>query len=96
MSAEDHSVSCISYARDILPLFKLRDFGCMSDLGVHLDSYAYISAADGDAVFPDHANVRHILSRLQAIGGRRMPPGNPWTIEQIDLLRNWLETGCKA
>src|SRR5271154_3359495 len=49
-----------SFATDVLPLFSASNINCMSGQGVQLGDYDYMSDPDGDAVYGDHANARHV------------------------------------
>lgn len=80
-----------SFANDILPLFTDRDAHCMGGMGVHLREYDYMADPAGDAVYPDHANARHVLARLNGTETPRMPPGGPdWSDAQIALFETWM------
>jgi hypothetical protein len=85
----------VSFATDIRPLFTDRDVGCMSDNGVQLTDYGYMSDPAAGPAYPDHANARAVLDRLLPDAGRRrMPKGGPyWSDAQIDLYRRWLTDG---
>ena len=78
----------LSFAHDILPLFRPVDIEHMKVHGVLLDSYAYMSDPQGD-----HAHARGVYDSL---GGPApsMPPGGPhWSKAQLDLLENWMKEG---
>ncbi|AHX13384.1 hypothetical protein CH75_09315 [Dyella jiangningensis] len=81
----------ISFAKDISLLFTDRDAHCMGGMGVHLREYDYMANPTGDAIFPDYANARHVLARLNGTETPRMPPGGtPWTDDQIALFESWM------
>lgn len=85
----------VSFAADVVPLFGKKDVSCMKGYNVNLDSYAYMSSADGDDVYKDYANARHVLGHLSGNEAPRMPFGGPyWTASNIDLLRQWIDGGC--
>jgi hypothetical protein len=88
----------VTFAADIRLLFTDRDVTCMSDNGVQLRDYGYMSDPAPDASNPDHANARAVLERLlPAAGRRRMPKGGPyWSDAQIDLYRRWMADGFQA
>jgi hypothetical protein len=87
-------MACITFATDIVPLFRSGDVQCMNARGVGLDNYGYMSDAAGDTDFADHANARHVLARVSSQELPRMPIGAPaWTTEKIDKLRKWIEDG---
>ena len=88
---------CRSFANDVLPLFRLKDINCMRGFGVLLDSFDYMSDAAGNAQYADHGNARDVLARVDGTVLPRMPMGAPsWTVEQIGLLRGWIDDGCLA
>ena len=80
------SPTTVSFASDILPLFRQIDIDHMAPLGVTLDDYAYMSQP---------ANAEHVLASLKDGFTPRMPPGGPyWNDEQLQLLANWIAGGC--
>ena len=80
-----------SFAKDIVPLFTDGDTRCMGGMGVHLREYGYMADPGGDAVYPDHANARHVLARLKGTEKPRMPPGGAnWSDSQIALFESWM------
>jgi hypothetical protein len=85
----------ISFQIDILPLFRPRDIGCMADQEIFLDDYQFMSTPAGDGEFPDHANARNVLKRLEGRGGRRMPPDAPWPADRIASYSQWIAEGCQ-
>jgi len=66
-----------SFAADIVPLFRSADVQCMTQRGVKLADFQYMSDATGDADSPDHANARHVLARVTGQELPRMPLGAP-------------------
>ncbi|MEJ7785498.1 MAG: iron-containing redox enzyme family protein [Solirubrobacteraceae bacterium] len=64
----------------IRPLFTDRDVACMSGRGYALDDYAAVKA--------DATEI------LESVENGSMPPGRPWSAEQIGLLRAWIDAGC--
>jgi hypothetical protein len=84
----------VSFANDVMPLFRARDISCMSGLGVLLNDYAYMADPLGNGSFPDHANARDVLSRLTGASQPRMPMGGPyWPAAQIATFEKWIEDG---
>jgi len=74
----------VSFAHDILPLFRPIDIAHMKGGGVLLDSYAYMS---------DPAHAKSVLDSLTG-APPHMPPGGPyWSPEQLDLLQKWIADG---
>lgn len=85
----------VSYANDIGVLFTQQDVLCMSDFGVLLDDYGYMSDPAAGNGFADHGNARQVHYRLTpAAGNRRMPDGGPyWSDCQIALYQQWMDDG---
>jgi hypothetical protein len=94
----------VSFARDILPLFRAKDIEHMEPLGVPLDDYAYMSDPAGDATFADHANARNVFANVSPTPNPpnppdppAMPPGGPyWSAEQLRLYNQWMTDGFQA
>lgn len=84
-----------SYENDIKPLFRPRDISCMSDYGVLLDDYGYMSDAQGNATYPDHAHARQVLCYLLPNACTpRMPMRGPyWSEAQLALYQQWMDDG---
>lgn len=81
----------VSYATQIRPLFRQQDIDCMSDFGVKLDNYAYMSKP---------ANARKIYAKLSPAAEEdnppRMPEGGPyWPDAQLALYKQWMDDGFK-
>lgn len=77
----------VSFERDIKPLFRQIDIDHMSGFGVLLDDYGYMS---------DEKNAQGVLDSLDGTRQPQMPPGGPfWSVEQLALLRRWIEQGRK-
>ena len=84
-----------SFSKDVLPLFRPKDIGCMKPHGVILDSFDYMSDATGNATHADHGNARDVLDRIDGTVVPRMPMGAaPWTADQIGVLKAWIDDGC--
>jgi hypothetical protein len=80
-------MSLISFARDILPLFRPVDIAHMKARGVNLDDYGYMSDSSNS-----HQNVERVQQTVSPQGGAppEMPPGGPyWTPEQLALFGQW-------
>ena len=76
----------VSFAKDILPLFRPIDINHMKPMGVLLDDYKYMS--DGS---DDHANAKSVLDVLTK---KRMPPGGPfWSPDKLALFAKWMADG---
>ena len=72
----------LSFARDIIPLFRDKDQSIMFGLG--LDLYDYERVKDRAA---------EILERL-ADGS--MPCDEAWPEDRVTLFRRWMDEGCPA
>lgn len=79
-------VGPVSFAADIVPLFRPVDIAHMKPFGVKLDNYAYMSdPAD------DHGNAKAVLDTLTS---QNMPPGGPfWPQDKLDLFAAWMSGG---
>jgi hypothetical protein len=84
-----------SFAKDIVPMFTSAQIICMSNQGVFLDDYSYMSDRASDATYADHAAARHVYARLLGTTeGRRMPPGGPfWSPDMLERFQAWIENG---
>ncbi len=88
----------MSFAGDkIADMFSKTDDACMQGHGVALKDYGYMGDAAGDGDYPDHANARHVLARVQGVETPRMPLGAPpWDAAKIAKLKAWIDDGCRA
>jgi hypothetical protein len=83
------SAATVSFARDILPMFRPIDVRCMTSRGVLLDNYEWMSDPTGDYV--------NAKSQLAVLTNQSMPPRGPfWSPAQLDLLAKWISDGCPA
>lgn len=84
----------VSFATDILPLFRPGDVSCMARFGVHLGDYSYMSDPSGGDSFPDHDHARDVYARLTGDATPRMPKGGPfWPPKRIALFNQWMTDG---
>ena len=84
----------ISFAKDIRPLFSIREIQCMKTPGVRLDDYSYMADDQGGGDFPDHANARNVLVYLTGAKQPRMPPGGPyWSTSNLEKFETWMTDG---
>jgi hypothetical protein len=84
----------VSFASDILPLFRPRDISCMAGHGVMLDDYSFMSDDQGNGDFADHASARTVYARLAGTAQPRMPVGGPfWTPDQLSKFSSWMDDG---
>jgi len=72
----------LSFESDIRPLFTEDDVMCMSSFGFDMSSYEDVR---------ENADV--IFERLE---DKSMPPGEPWSDDNIALFRDWMEEGMPA
>lgn len=72
----------VSFAKDILPMFRQIDIEHMKKYAVRLDDYAYMS---------DSANNHsHAQSVEDTLVKKSMPPGGPfWSDRQLALYKQW-------
>ena len=78
----------VSFATDILPLFRHVDIVHMKPYGVLLDDYDYMSNADND-----HQNAQNVADFLTGREQPQMPPGAPWPAEQLAKYAQWMADG---
>jgi len=75
----------VSFKTDVLPLFTSMDIEHMNHAGVSLDDYAYMSQPD---------NASRVYDTVSA---GTMPPGDsgepPWSQDQVQLFKAWMEGG---
>jgi hypothetical protein len=71
----------LSFATDILPLFREGDIACMKNVGVDLDDPAWMSVP---------ANAKSVYD---AVAGGSMPPDQPWPAERVALFKAWMDAG---
>jgi hypothetical protein len=84
----------VSFANDILPLFRPMDIECMRGRGVFLADYAYMSAKDPNGKL---LNAAKVLAYLTGDSPPRMPYGGPyWSAESIQLFQSWMDGGAQA
>jgi len=81
----------ISFAGDIKPLFRQVDIDHMSQFGVKLDDYTYMSDPANN-----YRNANAVEETLTPRGSQppSMPPGGPyWTADQLALFAKWKSDG---
>lgn len=72
----------VSFAKDILPMFRQIDIDHMKRGRVLLDDYAYMSDPAND-----HRNAQAVEDTLV---NKSMPPGGPfWSDQQLALYKQW-------
>src|SRR5918999_3043952 len=64
----------------IKALFTDRDVSCMAPRGYVLDEYEAVKA-EAEAVY-------------ESVESASMPPGRPWSGEQLAAFRQWIDAGC--
>lgn len=75
----------VSFANDIVPLFRPMDVECMKARGVFLIAYDYMKQ-------PGNAN--DVLAMLKPDADPRMPYGGPyWSDDAIALFQAWIDDG---
>jgi hypothetical protein len=90
----------VSFAADILPMFRTIDIEHMRDYGVALDDYNWMSDPAAGSLgscpsFPDHGNGRSVYGHLKGDCAPRMPPDPKayWSQKQLDLYAQWMSDG---
>jgi hypothetical protein len=79
----------VSFARDIVPMFRPIDVEHMNKHTILLDDYTYMSDPSND-----HGNARAVEETLV---NQSMPPGGPyWSNEQLTLYKRWRSDGYQA
>ena len=82
-------VSNVSFAKDILPLFRAEDIDHMKPMDIRLDDYAYMSDSANN-----HGNAQSVYDSLTGKTQPRMPLGGPyWSKDKLDLFQNWMNGG---
>ena len=71
----------VSFASQILPLFRQQDLDCMVPQGVLLNNYDYMKV-------PAHA--KKVYGQLSS---GNMPPDGAWPQSNIDLFQSWIDGG---
>jgi hypothetical protein len=78
----------VSFARDIVPMFRAIDIEHMNKHKILLDDYAYMSDPASD-----HGNAQSVEDTLVQ---QSMPPGGPyWTAQQLALYKRWSSDGYR-
>lgn len=72
-------MAALSFAGDILPLFRPMDIGEMQAYGLDLSSYEDAKKRAND-----------IYKRLAA---KNMPCDKPWSAADIEKFKRWIESG---
>ncbi len=82
-----------SFAKDVLPLFRVGDIDCMSGFDVQLDAVDWMCDPAASPGFPDHGNARQVFS---ALSGGTMPPDGAWPSERLAIYQQWMDDGFDA
>jgi len=95
----------VDYVTQVKPLLAARCYACHSALrqqsGLRLDTAALLKEGGvmGPGIEPGNADASLLIQMLTGELGVRMPPegeGSLLTVEQIALLRTWINQGAKA
>ena len=82
-------MASVSFATDILPMFRRIDIDHMGRMGIKLDDYAYMSDPAGD-----HQHARSVFDSVSGKAQPQMPPGGPyWDKTQLDTFAQWMTDG---
>jgi hypothetical protein len=77
----------VSFAQDIVPLFRPMDIQCMRGRDVFLIDYQYMSTP---------GNAAMVIEYLTGASTPRMPYGGPyWSADSVQLLQSWIDGGYK-
>ena len=79
----------VTFAHDILPLFRPGDIACMGGKGVILNDAAWMCDAAGDSDYEDHANARKVFEQ---VSHGRMPPDG-WPVGSVATYEQWMTDG---
>lgn len=76
--------SVVSFAGDIMPLFRPKDIQHMLNIGLELSRHEAV-----------RASAQTISRWVGGAGGRPMPPApdQRWTKAQVDLFERWMAEG---
>ncbi|QDT37400.1 PSD1 and planctomycete cytochrome C domain-containing protein [Stratiformator vulcanicus] len=92
----------IDFAGQVAPLLEAKCFDCHAggerEGGLRLDRRedAFNGGDNGRVIRPGAAAKSELISRVSGTSeGDRMPPGDPLSAEQIELLRKWVEQGAE-
>jgi hypothetical protein len=78
----------VSFARDILPMFRPIDIEHMSKHNILLGDYTYMSDPSRD-----HGHAQDVEDSLIK---QSMPPGGPyWSAQQLSLYKQWGSDGYR-
>lgn len=101
-----HDLRAVDYLTEIKPLIRDRCYACHGGLkqeaSLRLDTAALIDEGgdSGPAISRDRASASLLIERITAQDiDQRMPPeheGEPFSPDQIDLIRRWIESGAPA
>ncbi len=80
-SAKERTMANLSFAADILPLFRKFDLDSMKPNGLDLSSYDQVKK-----------KAKRIYARLNQ---KEMPCDQPWTDDELSKLKQWIGGGMK-
>jgi hypothetical protein len=95
----------VDYVTQVKPILVARCYACHSALrkksGLRLDTAAaLIEGGDsGPAIQPGDSKSSYLIEMLTGASGTRMPPeseGSALTVEQIELVKKWIDQGAHA
>jgi hypothetical protein len=76
----------VSFAADVLPMFRAVDISHMKTRGFPLDDYAFMSQA---------ANAQNVFDHLTGAVPPLMPPNGKWPQPKLDKFKAWMDGGLK-
>lgn len=80
----------ICFTKDILPMFRTGDIGCMTPKGVHIGDAQWMCDPGANHGFPDHGNARRVYA---ALSRGFMPPDGKWAQDRLDIYSRWMTDG---
>ena len=80
----------VTFAVDILPKFRTRDFMCMNGRGISLGKADWMCNPNSTFGFADHGNARHVFERLS---DGSMPTDQTWPTDWLTAYQQWIDEG---
>ena len=101
-SGQSAKAQTIDFNRQIKPLFEAACYKChgasraMGQLRLDVKKLAFDGGISGPSIIPGKGAESRLVHRLLGAGGESKMPlgGDPFTPEQIDLIRTWIDQGA--
>jgi hypothetical protein len=102
VSGQTAKAQTIDFNRQIKPLFEASCYKChgasraMGQLRLDVKKLAFDGGISGPTIIPGKGAESRLVHRLLGAGGESKMPlgGDPFTPEQIDLIRLWIDQGA--